>query len=71
MPKQQLNALSDLEMNFEHHVIAAKYCNQAAIEHSHAAQCCATGNPGRAVGHAKNAHDWCEKAQIHGKRALE
>lgn len=65
------SALSDLEIRFEHHVVAAKYCNQAAIEHSNAAQCCATGKTDRAEDHAKNACDWCEKAQVHGKKTME
>jgi len=56
------------EVNFEHHVIAAKFCNLAAIEHSRAAQCCATGKMNRAEEHAKTANDCCTKAQDHGKQ---
>jgi len=68
MPTLQMKPMP--ETDFEHHVAAAKYCNQAAIEHSRAAQCCATGNTDRAQGHAKNAWDFCRKAQGHGIQTI-
>jgi hypothetical protein len=58
------------EINFEHHVIAAKYCNQAAMEHSHAAECCANGSTDKADRHARNASDFCTKAQDHGNQTM-
>ena len=58
------------ELDFEYHVNAAKFCNKAAIEHSQAAQCCATGNVGRAKGHAKIAYDYVTKVQDLGRQAI-
>ena len=59
-----------LDTNLTHHVNAAKYCNKAAIEHSLAAQCYATGNTDRAREHTKNAHELCKDAQSLGMQAL-
>jgi hypothetical protein len=73
MPELQTKSKPEvnfLEANFEHHVIAAKYCNQAAMEHSQAARCCATGINDKAEGHAKNALHYCTIAQDHSKRAM-
>ncbi len=58
------------EMNFEHHVNAAKFCNKAAMEHSQAAQCCANGNEQKAQGHAKNAYTYSKIAQDLGRQAM-
>ncbi len=68
-----MSALQDKtspELSFEYHVNAAKFCNKAAMEHSHAAQCCANGNEVKARGHAQNAYTYSKIAEDLGRQAI-